>query len=107
AEMWEAWLHAVFNPPYAERSPRRPPRKPPLLYTERRRDKPVEEPVAMAKYARTIGARHTGSFACAATASFSQDTALNAHTDKPPPRRGAEGVNSMCGDTPDGVWAGI
>ncbi|AET32129.1 hypothetical protein [Pyrobaculum ferrireducens] len=28
AEMWEAWLHAVFSPPYAERRPRRPPPSP-------------------------------------------------------------------------------
>ncbi|MCU7788148.1 hypothetical protein ODS41_09525 [Pyrobaculum sp. 3827-6] len=55
AEKWERWLHAVFNPPYAERRPRRPPRKPPLFPRARRRDKPVEEPMIMAKYAELMG----------------------------------------------------
>ncbi|MCU7786367.1 hypothetical protein ODS41_00265 [Pyrobaculum sp. 3827-6] len=60
AEMWEAWLHAVFSPPYAERRSRAPPRKPPLLPRARRWDKPVEESVTMAKYAKLVGVSSAG-----------------------------------------------
>jgi hypothetical protein len=85
--MWEAWLYAVFKPPYNKRRPSARPRKPPLFPRARRRDKPVEEPMAMAKYVKLIGASLTGASVCVATTSFSSDsnTALNTHMDKPPP----------------------
>jgi hypothetical protein len=80
AKMWEAWLHMVFNPPYAERRPERPP----LFPRARRRDKPVEAPAASAKYAELIGAPLADAFkpigGCLENGSTPE-----AHVDKPPP----------------------
>ncbi|AET33691.1 hypothetical protein [Pyrobaculum ferrireducens] len=86
AEMWEAWLHAVFDPPYAERKPRRPPRKPPLLPRARRRDKPVEEPMAAARCAKLMGAPlANASTPLAETTGGRSENCAVVHTDRPPP----------------------
>jgi hypothetical protein len=88
AEVWEAWLHAVFNPPYTERKPRKPPRKPPLLPRARRRDKPVEEPMAAARYVKLMGALLTSASTLLAEApadSRSENRVAVVHADKPPP----------------------
>ncbi|MGC9051436.1 hypothetical protein [Pyrobaculum sp.] len=89
AEVWEAWLHAVFNPPYTERKPRKPPRKPPLLPRARRRDKPVEEPMAAARCAKLMGAplASASTLLAEASASNRSENSLVSETnaDKPPP----------------------
>jgi hypothetical protein len=88
AEMWESWLYEVFKPPFNRRRPSVEPRRPPLFYTQRRRNKPVEEPVAMAKYARLVSASPTGVSARLAEAlcgGRSEDGMIVILADKPPP----------------------
>ncbi|MCU7787522.1 hypothetical protein ODS41_06280 [Pyrobaculum sp. 3827-6] len=112
AEMWEAWLHAVFKPPFNKRRPSAEPRKPPFFYTQRRRDKPVEEPVSMAKYAKLVGVSSTSFFTCQAEASAggrSENCAV-VHADRSPPDwRGETSeeavLNSTLGGVRSGTWA--
>jgi hypothetical protein len=88
AEMWEAWLYEVFKPPFNRRRPFAEPRRPPLFYTQRRRDKPVEEPVSMAKYAKLLGAPLAGASTLLAEAlcgGCSEDGMIVILADKPPP----------------------
>jgi hypothetical protein len=88
AEMWEAWLHAVFKPPFNRRRPSAEPRKPPLFPRARRRGKPVEEPVAMAKYAKFVGASPASTSTLQAEAlcgGCSENHVAAVHADKPPP----------------------
>ncbi|MGC9051379.1 hypothetical protein [Pyrobaculum sp.] len=87
AEMWEAWLYAVFKPPFNKRVPSAEPRRPPLFYTQRRRDKPVEEPVSMAKYAKLLGVplANTSTLLAEAPIRDVSGAAPEAYMDKPPP----------------------
>jgi hypothetical protein len=88
AEMWESWLYEVFKPPFNRRRPSTEPRKPPLFYTQRRRDKPVEEPVAMAKYAKLVGVSSASTSTLLAEAlcgGRSEDGMIVILADKPPP----------------------
>ncbi|AEA13027.1 hypothetical protein TUZN_1559 [Thermoproteus uzoniensis 768-20] len=95
AEMWEAWLYAVYKPPYNRRRPSARPRKPPVFPRARCAKKPVEEPAVAAKYAHVYSPLADASTRLAETISGCLENGSNpeAYVDRPPPDQKARRVD--------------